>query len=77
MELGFDCEKVLDAVGTWVGDNIIVLDSNKLAKLSHPMYASSLSFKQNNMATILDRMGDASSRVRYITCLYTYHRHKA
>jgi hypothetical protein len=27
------------------------------------MYSSSLSFKQNNLATILDKMGEASSKV--------------
>jgi hypothetical protein len=63
MEFMFDCEKALDC-GPLSSDNIVILDSNKFQKLSHPMLSTQLSYKQKNLADILDRMGEASSKVR-------------
>eukprot|EP00347_Sterkiella_histriomuscorum_P008197 403346009 len=65
MEFNIDCEKIL---GVTISDpeNIVVLDSNKFQKLAHPMHSSSLSYKQNNLAGILDRMGEASAKAQML-----------
>lgn len=42
MEFPFDCEKALSCETSI--DKIAILESDKLNKLNHPMYASSMSF---------------------------------
>jgi hypothetical protein len=64
MDFMFDCSKALDSTPLNTSeDNIVCLDSNKFQKLSHPMLSTQLTFKQKNMADIIDRMGEASSKV--------------
>ena len=69
MEFGFDCEKALSCSNT--SDKIAILDSTKYSKLTHPMYSSSMSFYQNNLVEILDKMGAASAKVRPIFVTYS------
>ncbi|CDW81278.1 alpha-tubulin n-acetyltransferase [Stylonychia lemnae] len=74
MEFQFDCEKALKALdmnSTNSPDGIRILDSSHFQKLSHPLYSSQVSFKQNNMATILDRMGEASSKAQGLGAVIT------
>lgn len=61
MEFTFDCEKALSSQLTQ--HNFAILESNKLAKLIHPMHSSSLTFQQPNISEIIDKMGAASSKV--------------
>jgi hypothetical protein len=62
MEFSFDCEKVL-SISSSSADKIAILDSSNLTKFIHPMYSSSLSNSTRNLSDILDRMGEASSKV--------------
>ena len=65
MEFPFDCEKALDCQANKYSNNdgIVVLESAKFSNLTHPMLTTQLSYKQKNLADILDRMGEASSKV--------------
>ena len=61
MQFSFDCEKALSIQQS--SDKIAILKSTSYAKLTHPMHSSSMSFYQKNVVEILDKMGEASSRV--------------
>ena len=62
MEFPFDCEKVLSINPN--SDKIAILDSQSYSKLVHPTYSSSMSNYQRNLSDILDKMGEASSKVQ-------------
>ena len=68
MDFSFDCEKVLSCKNQ--EDKIATLSSSSVSKMNQTFITGNLNSNQKGICEILDRMGEASSKVIFLLNSY-------